>query len=120
MSRPLEISEKKDFPSPAGSLALAPFRTLLSERFDDAWEAKVDGSGAPVLRADGILRAVPVGAGEHTVELSFRPWEYVWGARISLISALFTAVGVAIYLSRRMWQPVRLRVSERSQARSDR
>jgi hypothetical protein len=82
----------------------APGLLMLSERFDDAWEAEVDGSGAPVLRVDGILRAVPVGAGEHTVELSFEPWEYVWGRRVSLATAWITVAGVAAYLSRPAWR----------------
>ena len=77
---------------------------MRSERFDDGWEAEVDGADAPVLRADGLLRAVPVGAGQHTVKLSFQPWEYVWGFRISLSAVTLTGLGLALYLGFSVWK----------------
>jgi hypothetical protein len=68
---------------------------VISNRFDGGWKATVDGDEARVLRANGILQAVPVEAGTHTVELSFRPSEYVWGQRISIgaVVALLLAIG---------------------------
>ncbi len=92
---------------------------ILSERYDDGWRATVDGESARVLRADGILRAVPVSAGAHTVELYFRPWEYVWGARVSLATAFLTVASVAIYLIRPMWQRPRSRLAGASRTLND-
>ncbi len=77
---------------------------VLSERFDDGWQADVDSADAPVLRANGLLRAVPLAAGQHTVKLSFQPGEYVWGFRISAITAAVTGLGVALYLGHSAWK----------------
>jgi hypothetical protein len=77
---------------------------VLSERFDDGWQAEVDSADAPVLRANGLLRAVPLAAGQHTVKLSFQPREYVWGFRISAITTALTGLGVALYLGRSAWK----------------
>ncbi len=41
--------------------------------FDPYWRATVDGVAAKVARAAGRLVAVPVGAGRHTVELTYAP-----------------------------------------------
>jgi hypothetical protein len=50
----------------------APALVLLSEAFHPWWRATVDGTPAPVLRAQLALMAVPVGAGPHRIELRFR------------------------------------------------
>jgi hypothetical protein len=46
------------------------------------WSAWVDGSPTPVLRAYTSLRAVAVPAGEHVVELSYRPISLIVGTFI--------------------------------------
>jgi uncharacterized membrane protein YfhO len=37
------------------------------------WQARVDGAPAPLEPVDGLLRGVPLPAGEHRVEIDFRP-----------------------------------------------
>jgi hypothetical protein len=64
---------------------------VLSEIDYPGWQARVDGQDAPILRADVVLRAVPVSKGAHRVEVSFEPRWLQIGA---LISAA-TLVGVA-------------------------
>ncbi len=39
--------------------------------YEEGWNAYIDGEPVPHLRADYILRALPVDAGEHTVEFEF-------------------------------------------------
>ena len=70
---------------------------VVSNRHDGGWEATVDGDDAEIVRANGILQAVPVEAGTHTVELSFRPSEYVWGQRISIASAIALLMAIGGY-----------------------
>tara|TARA_B110000037_G_scaffold221912_1_gene294608 strand:+ start:2280 stop:4802 length:2523 start_codon:yes stop_codon:yes gene_type:complete len=41
--------------------------------YPDGWKATVDGLEVPLVRANYILRALPIAAGRHTVELSFEP-----------------------------------------------
>ena len=40
--------------------------------YDKGWTARIDGEEAPCFRADYVLRAMRLPAGEHTVEWSFR------------------------------------------------
>jgi hypothetical protein len=46
---------------------------VLSEVYDKGWHAYVDGKRTPVYVADHVLRAVPLPAGEHVVELRYEP-----------------------------------------------
>jgi len=61
---------------------------MLSEVYYPAWKAYVDGRPVPVHAADHVLRAVPVPAGEHTVELRYESWSLRAGVAISLLSGL--------------------------------
>ncbi|MBA2616867.1 MAG: YfhO family protein [Rubrobacter sp.] len=61
---------------------------VLSEVYYPAWKAYVDGEPVPVRRADHLLRAVPVPAGEHTVELRYESWTLSLGISISLAAGL--------------------------------
>jgi hypothetical protein len=69
-----------------------PALLILSEIAYPGWQAAVDGQPAPLLRADYILRAVPVPAGEHTVELTFRPLSFAIGAMISALALIFIVI----------------------------
>ena len=45
---------------------------VLSEVWYPAgWKAKVDGQDVDIVRANYLLRAIPLAAGKHTVELTF-------------------------------------------------
>ncbi len=79
----------------------APALLILSEPYDPGWQATVDGQPAPLLRADYALRAVPVPAGQHTVELTFRPLSFTIGAIISVVTFILLTCYFAIrYIQR--------------------
>jgi len=59
---------------------------VLSEIYFPSWQATVDGQTARMLRANHILRGLPVPAGQHRVTLRFLPATLVWGAVISGIT----------------------------------
>ena len=78
----------------------APGLLVLSEVYYPAWKAYVDGEPAPLYRADHLLRAVPVPAGEHTVELRYESRSLRIGIAISLL-AYAVLVGMVVARARR-------------------
>ncbi len=68
---------------------------VLSEVYYPAWKAYVDGEPAPLYVADHALRAVPVPAGEHTVELRYESVSLRIGIATSILSYGLTA-GLAV------------------------
>ncbi len=76
----------------------APRLLVVSELFYPAgWGATLDGENIPIHRANYLLRAVAIPAGNHTLEMTFNPSSYIWGKRISLISTIFV-YGLALCL----------------------
>jgi hypothetical protein len=60
--------------------------------FAPGWRARIDGASAPIVRANGMFRAVRVPAGRHAVDLRYRPPAVAAGAVLSLASAVAAAV----------------------------
>lgn len=71
---------------------------VLSDACYPGWRATVDGEPAPILRANGFVRAVLLSPGEHTVEFTFAPASLVAGAACSA-SALGLWAAAAILLA---------------------
>jgi len=46
---------------------------VLADAYAPGWSALLDGRPVPVLRADGLFRAVAVSKGEHALEMAYRP-----------------------------------------------
>ncbi|MDH3675142.1 MAG: YfhO family protein, partial [Anaerolineae bacterium] len=65
---------------------------VLSEPFYPGWRAVIDGQPAPLLRANYVLRAIPIPAGDHRVEVIFRPLSFTVGAVISAAAAVIIVV----------------------------
>ncbi|MCB9109602.1 MAG: YfhO family protein, partial [Anaerolineales bacterium] len=78
-----------------------PALLILSEPDYPGWQATIDGQPAPILRADYILRAMPVPAGEHTVQLTFRPLSFMIGAVISGITIITVVILLGLSYRRR-------------------
>ncbi|HRV91520.1 MAG TPA: YfhO family protein [Anaerolineae bacterium] len=78
-----------------------PALLILSEPDYPGWQATIDGQPAPILRADYILRAVPMPAGEHTVQLTFRPLSFIIGAVISGITVITAVILLGLFYRRR-------------------
>ena len=66
----------------------APCILVLSELAYPGWRATLDGRPVPILRADGIFRAVLVDSGVHEVTMIFRPVTVYLGAVVSFVTIL--------------------------------
>lgn len=77
----------------------APRLLVVSEVYYPAgWEATVDGEPAEIHRANYLLRAVHVPAGEHTVTMRFDPQVHTTGVWLSALSTAFVYGGVLVLL----------------------
>lgn len=56
------------------------------------WSAYVDGKETPIMKADYVLRAIKVPAGQHKIEFKFYPKSYHTGNNIALICSFFIFV----------------------------
>lgn len=64
-----------------------PGLLVVSETDYPGWEAAIDGEPAPIVRANAIMRAVVVPAGEHRVSFRFRSKTIAAGFILSLAGA---------------------------------
>ena len=71
-------------PAPDGYLVLA-------DSYDSHWTVTVNDRPAPLLRANGLFRAVRLGAGVHTVRFEYRPRTFYAGAVLTPVVALALA-----------------------------
>ncbi|MEA2474729.1 MAG: hypothetical protein QOE06_2644, partial [Thermoleophilaceae bacterium] len=74
---------------------------VASEFFYPGWTARVDGSRRPIVRADGVLRAVEVPPGVHRVAMSYRPTHWTLALLLSLGAAAAIAGACAAAAVRR-------------------
>ncbi len=66
---------------------------VVSEVYSENWLAVVDGVDVDVLQTDHALLGIPVGPGDHTVELRYEPASLTLGLWITGLSSL-GAIGV--------------------------
>jgi hypothetical protein len=79
--------------------AAKPSVLVLSEIAYPGWEAEIDGKATELMRVNYDLRGVALGAGNHRIELIYRPRSVIIGAVVSLITAVCLLSG--IWLKRR-------------------
>jgi hypothetical protein len=77
----------------------APGYLVLADTWYPGWRATVDGEPTELLRANYAFRAVSLEAGEHTVEMVYRPTSVLVGGVLSL--AATTAIVVGLVVARR-------------------
>lgn len=67
----------------------APGVAVFSEvYYADGWNAYLDGKPVPHFRADWVLRAMQLPAGQHQIEFRFEPKEYAIGNTVSMIASI--------------------------------
>jgi len=90
---------------------------IVSDTWMTGWKAKVNGERAPVVRANYILRGIPVKSGTSRVELFYLPDTLISGALITFtvlgIVLIFIIIGFVKYIIDRMRPATKRLVSKR-------
>ena len=66
--------------------------------YKNGWNAYIDGKIVPYVRANYLLRAMPLKAGNYEIEYKFEPKSYSIGNSIALISSLLLMLGIIGYV----------------------
>jgi len=80
--------------------------------YDKGWNAYIDGNSVPYFRADYVLRAMLIPAGEHKIEFKFEPKSYYKGQKIALYSSILVillllgTLGYGIYKKNKLKTPI--------------
>ncbi|SFG61586.1 glycosyltransferase family protein [Pedobacter insulae] len=71
--------------------------------YDKGWNMYIDGEQKPYFRADYVLRAAQLTAGNHKLEFKFEPKSYYMGEKISLAGSvlLIAFLGLGFYTDRK-------------------
>lgn len=56
--------------------------------YNKGWKAYVDEKETPIIRANYVLRAVKVPAGQHKIEFRFRPESFYNGQKVAMVSSI--------------------------------
>ena len=71
------------------------------------WKATIDGQKADYFRADYLLRAMNVPAGEHSINFTFDPDSVHKGNTLSIICIILMYLAVALAAALGIWKAVR-------------
>ena len=73
----------------------ASYLVVFSEIWTEkGWKMTIDGQEQPLLRADYLLRAAMIPAGEHEIVMEYAPKAYKMGNTISFASSLIMILGL--------------------------
>lgn len=90
----------------------APRLLVASEVYYPAgWTATVDGESSPIVRANYLLRAVPVPAGSHEVVMRFEPASYRIGLWIAGVTTFLVYLGALVLIFKRWRRRQQLEVA---------
>jgi hypothetical protein len=62
--------------------------------YDKGWDMTIDGKPAPYFRADYLLRAAKLPAGNHEIKFDFHPASYYTGENISLAGSVLLIISL--------------------------
>jgi len=66
--------------------------------YEKGWNAYINGNKVPYVRANYLLRAMPLKAGNYDIEYKFEPTAYSLGNAIALISSLLLILSLLGYI----------------------
>lgn len=56
--------------------------------YSKGWKAYVDGKETPIMKANYVLRAIKIPAGNHKIEFRFRPESFYTGQKVAMVSSI--------------------------------
>ena len=65
---------------------------IVADTYAPGWRATVDGRDAPVFEVNGAMQGVAVPAGNHAIEVYYRPVSVILGALLSICGLLTAAI----------------------------
>ena len=78
---------------------------VLPDAYAPGWQAQDEGGmRCPVLRANGLFRAVRLSAGNHTVTFSYFPDSFKLGLYLSFLGAVVWVLIAAYWLWQRFYR----------------
>lgn len=111
-SVPVEIVAEDQRATVLKTKASVPAVLAISQRFESAWSASVDGAPVTIMRCDYAGMGIALGPGEHKVVLQYRPplrglWIQAGGAVVAL------AAVVSLLLRLFVKSPATVKLSEK-------
>jgi hypothetical protein len=85
---PAKIIERSSTRISVVSETTEPSVLVLSEVADSGWVAEVDGKSADLIRVNYYLRGIALPRGKHAIEIAYRPRSVMFGAAVSMTTAL--------------------------------
>ncbi|HQF11854.1 MAG TPA: YfhO family protein, partial [Paludibacteraceae bacterium] len=73
--------------------------------YDKGWNAYINGKKVPYIRANYLLRAMPLKAGSYQIEFKFEPDSYRIGNSIALVSSILFVLWLVGYIYLRWKKP---------------
>jgi hypothetical protein len=84
------IENKNDFIQYKTSSKVNGLAVFSEVYYPYGWKATIDGKEVPIAKANYVLRALSVPAGEHTIVFTFNPPSFATGDKISLIVGILS------------------------------
>jgi hypothetical protein len=74
---------------------------VLCDSYAPGWRAELNGITCPILKANGLFRAIAVSEGEHRVVFTYKPLSYWLGLGISVVTlGILSLTGLVLIVRR--------------------
>ena len=79
----------------------SPGVLVLGDAYYPGWQARVDGTSVPIMRANYFFRGIALTAGQHRIEFVYQPQSLLRGAIVSLLTVVGIILGIGASRDRR-------------------